>query len=66
VSNTIASNNGSFGILVEPSGSAVVKGVLGKVTANNNAFGIFVNGQFTTGGSLNVTIVDSEASNNGR
>ena len=65
VSNTIASNNGRNGILVQPTGSAVVKGALGKVSANNNAFGIFVNGQLTTGGSLNVTIVDSEASNNG-
>jgi Periplasmic copper-binding protein (NosD) len=64
VSNTIASNNGSMGILVQPTGSAVVTGVLSKVTANNTAFGIFVDGSFTTGASLNVTIDDSEASNN--
>jgi hypothetical protein len=64
VSNTIASNtNSGFGIIVEPTGSAVVTGVLSKVTADNNSNGIFVEGGFTTG-ALNVTIVDSEASNN--
>ena len=36
VSNTIASNNGQVGIFVHPNGSAVVTGVLSKVTANNN------------------------------
>jgi hypothetical protein len=65
VSNTIASNNHGYGILVQPTGSAVVTGVLSKVTANNNFNGILVNTNFTTGPSLNVTIVDSEASNNG-
>jgi hypothetical protein len=64
VSNTIASNNSGEGILVEPTGSAVVTGVLSKVTANNNFSGISVNGSSTTGASVNVTIVDSEASNN--
>ncbi|MGH6847523.1 MAG: right-handed parallel beta-helix repeat-containing protein, partial [Methylocella sp.] len=67
VSNTIASNNPglSEGILVRPIGSAVVTGVLSEVTANNNFFGIDVNGSLTTGAALNVTIVDSETSNNG-
>ncbi len=64
VSNTIASNNGR-GIVFVPTGSAVVTGVLNKVTTNNNFNGILVNGAFTTGASLNVTIVDSETSNNG-
>jgi Right handed beta helix region len=63
VSNTIASNK-SGGIFVQPTGSAVVTGVLGKVTANNNFNGISVDGGLTTGASLNVTIADSEASNN--
>jgi hypothetical protein len=64
VSNTIASNNSSgSGILVRPTSSAVVTGVLSKVTANNNTTGIFVEGGFTTG-ALNVTIVNSVASNN--
>ena len=66
VSNTIASNNHLFGMLVEPTGAAAVTGVLSKVTASNNGFqGIAVGGSGTTGASVNVTIVDSEASNNG-
>ena len=64
VSNTIASNNPGNGIDIAPTGSAVVTGVLGKVTANNNFRGIEVDGAATSGASLNVTIVDSEASNN--
>jgi hypothetical protein len=52
------------GISVLPIGSAPVTGVLSKVTTNNNSFGIFVNGSATTGASLNVTFVDSEASSN--
>jgi hypothetical protein len=64
VSNTIASNNPGNGIDIAPTPAAVT-GVLNKVTANNNGFnGIIVNGTATTGGSINVTIVDSEASNN--
>jgi hypothetical protein len=65
VSNTIASNNFGGGITIVPTGVAVVKGVLSKVTTNNNNNeGIVVTGSSTTGASLNVTIVDSEASNN--
>ena len=63
VSNTIASNNGR-GIVFVPTGSAVVTGVLSKVTANNNFNEILVDGSRTTGTSLNVTIIGSEASNN--
>jgi Right handed beta helix region len=64
VSNTIASNNGS-GITVIPTGSAAVTGVLSTVTANNNGnIGIAVSGVGTSAASLNVTIVDSEISNN--
>jgi hypothetical protein len=65
VSNTIASNNGGYGINVQPGGSTVVTGVLSKVITNNNPNGIVVAATFTGGGSLNVTIVDSEVSNNG-
>ena len=50
---------------INPQGAAVVQGVLSKVTANNNnTTEIVVDGSFTTGASLNVTVVDSEASNN--
>jgi hypothetical protein len=71
VSNTIAANNVSSGIAILPTHWAVVTGVLGKVSAANNFFGIlvdstgiFVGRASTPGGSLNVTIVDSAASNN--
>jgi len=63
VSNTIASNN-NRGIYVVPTGSAVVTGVLSNAPANNNSNGIKVDGSASTGASLNVTIVDSLASNN--
>ena len=64
VSNTIASNIGGGGIFVAPTGtgSAAVTGVLSKVTANNNGSGITVSGALAA--SLNVTVVDSVASNN--
>jgi hypothetical protein len=65
VSNTIASNTLQIGIYVTSNSSAVVTGVLSKVITNNNSNGIYVNGANATGGSLNVTIVDSVASNNG-
>jgi Right handed beta helix region len=61
VLNTIASNNKSHGIDIGP--TATVKGVLNKVTTNNNNVAIWVDGRGTTG-ALNVTIVDSEASDN--
>jgi Right handed beta helix region len=63
VSNTIASNNAG-GIGIEPSGSAVVIGVLSNVIPDNNNTGITVEGKFTTGASLNVVVADSETSNN--
>jgi hypothetical protein len=63
VSNTIASNNAG-GIGIEPTGSAVVTGVISKVIADNNNTGVTVEGKFTTGASLNVVIADSETSNN--
>ncbi len=59
VSNTIVSGGSNDGIVVGPTGSAGVTGVLSKVTAVNSCGGIAVSGSFT-----NVTIVDSEASNN--
>jgi hypothetical protein len=65
VSNTIASNNSNDGIHVEPTGSAAVTGVLSRVMANKNqGRGIIAIGFSTTGASVNVTIVDSVASNN--
>ncbi|MGH6837272.1 MAG: hypothetical protein ACREDT_00420 [Methylocella sp.] len=62
VSNTIVSDNGANGIIVLPTGSPAVAGVISNVTAYNNFTGIVVGSDFMTGGSINVTIVDSEVS----
>jgi hypothetical protein len=65
IENCVIRNFTEAGIFIAPTGSAVVTGVLGKVITTNNFFGgIHVDGRRTTGGSLNVTIVDSVASNN--
>jgi hypothetical protein len=63
VSNTISSDSPGNGITIPPTGAAAVTAVLSKVAANNNGLGFLVIGASTTG-ALNVTIVDSEASNN--
>ncbi|HEY8033173.1 MAG TPA: hypothetical protein VIF02_12555 [Methylocella sp.] len=65
VSNTMAFNNRVAGIRVQPAASVTVTGVLSNITANNGETGIAVDGSQTTGGSLNVAIVDSEVSFNG-
>ncbi|HEY8031150.1 MAG TPA: hypothetical protein VIF02_01915 [Methylocella sp.] len=62
VSNTIASNN-NVGIIVQPTGSAALTGVFSNTTATTNLNGIVVNGAGTTG-TLNVSIADSNLSNN--
>ncbi|MGH6834198.1 MAG: right-handed parallel beta-helix repeat-containing protein [Methylocella sp.] len=64
IENCVVRGFTGAGINIRPTGSAVVTGVFSNVTTNNNLEGIFVSGLFTTGGSVNVTIVDSEASNN--
>jgi hypothetical protein len=64
VSNTVASNNNT-GISITPTGAATVSGVLDNVATNNNQnAGIAANGALTTGTAVNVTVVNSESSNN--
>ena len=64
VSNTIASNN-NVGIFIQPTGAALVTGVLSRDTTDANATnGIVLSGAMSTAASLNVSIVDSEASDN--
>jgi hypothetical protein len=65
IENCVIRDFPTAGIFVQPTGSAVISGVFSKVITNNNGVGIVVNGTLTTGASLNVTIVDREASNNG-
>jgi len=65
ITNTTASNNGNAGInFVPQSGSPNANGVIDHVVANANGFGIAVNPESATGGSIVVTISDSIASNN--
>jgi Right handed beta helix region len=65
ITNTIASDNGFFGINYQPptGSSATANGVIDHITATGNVFGIDIN---TTngGGSTVVTISNSIASNN--
>ena len=62
--NTIASDNGSSGVYFGPTAVAGVKGVLNRVTANNNAYGVSVYGGASSAASLGLTIRDSVASHN--
>jgi hypothetical protein len=68
VSDTLVANNGSYGILISPSGSGTVNSALNHVTASQNGLassgvGIFAYGSGSTG-PLNVTIADSVAARN--
>jgi len=67
VSKTLVADNGGSGILVRPSTvSRAVKAVFNRVEAyNNSSDGIFVTAEVTTGGTLNATIANSIAANNG-
>src|SRR5262245_20904622 len=68
VSDTVVTNNGANGLLVAPTSSAAVNGVLNRVVASGNGLsssglGIFVYGGGTSG-AVNVTMTDSVANNN--
>jgi hypothetical protein len=68
VSDTALTNNGRNGLLVAPTGSAAVKGVLTRVVAVGNGLatngvGIFVYGDGTTG-AVAVTLTDTVLNNN--
>jgi hypothetical protein len=65
ITNTTASNNGLVGIyFLPPSGSPNANGVIDHVVVDANQYGIGVDGSFTTGGSIVVTVSDSIASDN--
>ena len=66
ITNSTASNSGNWGIVYSPpSGSPLAEGVLDHVIASaNTEGGIEVDTLSTTGGSTNVTISNSIASNN--
>jgi hypothetical protein len=68
ITNTTASNNGSFGILYfPPSGSSTVNGVIDHVVATGNITGgIDINTTNTNGSTVFVAISNSIASKNNR
>jgi len=55
----LVTGNGNNGVLVSSGASAVVNGVLNRVTASKNGVGIFANSA-----SVNITMTDTVASNN--
>jgi hypothetical protein len=68
VPDSEVSNNGKNGILVAPSGSGAVNGVLNRVVVPGNGLassgvGLFAYGRSSTG-AVNVTITDTVANNN--
>jgi hypothetical protein len=67
ITNTIVTDNGNDGIIVEPrGGTAAVAGVLDRVGLyNNGVVGLSVNGTGAGGGKIALTMIDSVASNNG-
>jgi hypothetical protein len=64
VSNSLVTDNSYIGIQVSPSGSGAVSAVLNHVQANNNSYyGVFVDGEFSTG-TVKATVYDSIAAGN--
>ena len=64
VSGSRGGGNAGYGIAVAPVAAAVVSGVIDRVVANANKYGIAVLGAQGTGATLKVTVVDSIVSNN--
>jgi hypothetical protein len=63
VSNSLVADNSTVGIAIQPSGSGAVTAVFDRVQANNNTYGIYVSGTFSTG-TINVSVSESVASGN--
>jgi hypothetical protein len=64
VSNTILADNGHAGLYYLPQrGNPTVNGVIDHVTATNNQIGIELNGSDASGGTTNLSITNSIASN---
>ncbi|MGH6834199.1 MAG: right-handed parallel beta-helix repeat-containing protein [Methylocella sp.] len=65
IENCVARGFTNAGIRISPTQSAAVTGALRNVLTSDNGNGILVEGVATTGSAVNVTVVDSVASNNG-
>ncbi len=64
IGDTLVSDNSSDGIGVVPQGTGSAQGTLDHVSMNKNRFGIHVDGRVTSGAPIDVTSVDSRATNN--
>jgi hypothetical protein len=68
VSNTIIADNNkgsaAAGILIQPTGSGVARGVVSGVKMRNNGNGLIVDGSTTTGAPVNIVLHSSEVSGN--
>jgi hypothetical protein len=62
ITKSSTSDNGNYGLILTP--QATINAVINKLTANNNAFGIVVNGGTDPQATANVTIVNSTISDN--
>jgi hypothetical protein len=62
ISGTIASDNGLAGIKVRPGSTGSASGQIDRTSTNNNKYGVYLDG--SSGGSANVDVVSSVASNN--
>jgi hypothetical protein len=66
VSSTLVAENGSFGIIVLPTGSGVVRAIFNRVEVNNNGIdGILVDGSSSSNQTIKATVSDSVAAHNG-
>jgi hypothetical protein len=61
IEDTIASDNSTGGIVVEPTGNGTVNATLNRITANNNQIGVFNNNP-----NNRITIANSVMSNNSK
>jgi hypothetical protein len=65
ISNVIASDNAFVGVyFLPPSGAPSANGVITRVTAVNDEFGVVLNTVSATGGSVGAVVSDTIASNN--
>lgn len=64
VADTLASNNENIGVLISPTGSATITGLIKRSTFDNSSVGMYLNGG-STSGRTDMTLAESSAAGNG-
>ncbi len=64
IANTILADNAFIGLAFQPSGTATANGTIDHATASNNNFGIVLNVTGANGGTSDIAVSNSIASNN--